>query len=113
MNIALSITDDYEERLDEFEDATEACEWLLEQVQEVATHHEQFNAQDTYTFADNSQITFKGNYYRVGGVEMYYIKLYQDYINNFLTIECFAEYWELDLEEAKRIIKFGKEMVEG
>ena len=36
--------------------------------------------------------------------------LYLDYFNNFLTVECFAESYELDYLEAQRIIKIGQKL---
>ena len=34
-------------------------------------------------------------------------KLYLDFINNFLTVEKFAEYYQLTIEEANFIIEYG------
>lgn len=34
--------------------------------------------------------------------------LYLDYVNNFLTVECFSEYYGLSLEKGYRVIKIGR-----
>lgn len=36
--------------------------------------------------------------------------LFLDYFNNFLTIERFAEYYEMDIDKAKRVIKIGQKI---
>lgn len=36
--------------------------------------------------------------------------LYLQYLNNFLTVSCFAEYYRLTIEEANQIIEEGREM---
>lgn len=45
-------------------------------------------------------------------VEMYakekYRKMYLDYVNNFLTVEKFAEHYQIPVEKAKIIINTGK-----
>jgi hypothetical protein len=38
--------------------------------------------------------------------------MYLDYANNFLTMEVFAEYYDMDMVEARRVIRIGKEMSE-
>lgn len=43
---------------------------------------------------------------------MYYINMYLDYVNNFLTMEAFCEYYDMDMVEARRVIRIGKEMNE-
>ena len=40
------------------------------------------------------------------------ITCYLDYVNNFLTIERFAEHYEITEDQAKIIIKLGKEFGE-
>jgi len=35
-------------------------------------------------------------------------ELYLDYVNNFLTVECFSEYYGLSLEKGYRVIKIGR-----
>jgi hypothetical protein len=46
-------------------------------------------------------------------VEMYarekYIKMYLDYTNNFLTVEKFAEHYQITIEEAQKSIEKGKQ----
>ena len=39
-----------------------------------------------------------------------YILMYLDFWNNFLTIDCFAEYHNIDRQKALYIIKRGKEL---
>ncbi len=41
-----------------------------------------------------------------------YRELFLDWFNNFLTIERFAEYYDLEVSEASRIIEIGREMHE-
>ena len=35
---------------------------------------------------------------------------YLDYVNNFLSVQCFAEYYSLTEDEALRAIEMGKEL---
>lgn len=35
-------------------------------------------------------------------------KLYLDYVNNFLTVAYFAEYYEMSLTKANRVIEIGR-----
>ena len=39
--------------------------------------------------------------------------MYLDYVNNFLTLEAFAEYYGINKTSARRIIKRGREINEG
>lgn len=45
-------------------------------------------------------------------IEMYvqkkYEKMYLDYVNNFLTVEKFAEHYNMTVERAKEIINIGR-----
>lgn len=41
-----------------------------------------------------------------------YIKMYLDYWNNFLTVERFAEYYDITQDEAINIINKGKEIIQ-
>jgi hypothetical protein len=41
---------------------------------------------------------------------MDYEKLYLDYFNNFLTVERFAEYYELDVITAQNVINEGRKI---
>ena len=34
--------------------------------------------------------------------------LYLDYVNNFLTVECFSEYYGLSLDNGYRVITIGR-----
>lgn len=34
--------------------------------------------------------------------------MYLDYLNNFLTVEKFAEYYDLSITDAKTVISIGK-----
>ena len=36
--------------------------------------------------------------------------LYLEWVNNFISIERFAEYFKLTLEQAEKIIKVGRKM---
>lgn len=36
--------------------------------------------------------------------------LYLDYFNNFLTIPCFAEYYNLTMNQAERVINIGRKL---
>ena len=40
-------------------------------------------------------------------------KMYLDYVNNFLTVESFSEYYNISEEFAVALIKEGKKIVEG
>jgi len=40
------------------------------------------------------------------------IGLYLDYVNNFLTVERFAEYYGLTISEANQLINVGREINE-
>lgn len=40
-------------------------------------------------------------------------RLYLDYVNNFLTVERFAEYYQISEEYASAIIKEGRKLIEG
>ena len=42
---------------------------------------------------------------------MVFIKLYLEYVNNFLTIERFAEYYGFTVIEAEKIINKGRELL--
>ena len=37
-------------------------------------------------------------------------ELYIDYFNNFLTVERFAEYYEMELSEAQAVINEGRKI---
>ena len=39
-------------------------------------------------------------------------RLYLDWFNNFLTIERFAEYYNMTVEQAEKVIEIGKKMFE-
>ena len=39
-------------------------------------------------------------------------RLYLDWFNNFLTIERFAEYYNMTVEQAKKVIEVGRKMFE-
>ena len=39
-------------------------------------------------------------------------RLYLEWENNFISIERFAEYFNLTLEQAKKVIKIGEKMFE-
>ena len=43
---------------------------------------------------------------------MYYINMWLDWVNNFLTMEAFCEYYDMEPREARRALKIGKEMKE-
>ncbi len=36
--------------------------------------------------------------------------MYLDYVNNFITIERFADYYSLSLDKAYRVIRIGREL---
>lgn len=40
------------------------------------------------------------------------IDLYLDYFNNYLTVERFAEHYQIAVEDAKEILKMGKSIHE-
>jgi len=40
------------------------------------------------------------------------IRLYLDYINNFLTAQCFADYYGLSIWQADILIKTGRQLNE-
>ena len=39
-------------------------------------------------------------------------RLYLDWFNNFLTIERFAEYYNMTVEHAEKVIEIGRKMFE-
>ena len=39
-----------------------------------------------------------------------FTEMYLDWINNFLTVERFAEYYEISLEQAQEIIDMGRKI---
>lgn len=39
--------------------------------------------------------------------------MYLDYVNNFLSIEAFAEYYFLDMNQANRVIEIGRKIDHG
>ena len=39
-------------------------------------------------------------------------RLYLEWVNNFISIERFAEYFNLTLEQAEKVIKVGRKMFE-
>jgi hypothetical protein len=41
---------------------------------------------------------------------MYYINMYLDWVNNFLTLDAFCEYYDMEPREARRVLEIGKEM---
>lgn len=43
-------------------------------------------------------------------VGKYFQNLYLDYVNNFLTVECFANYYSFDVGTAKKYINIGKKI---
>lgn len=65
--IAWQISDDFESMSDDgvFDSPSAANEHLLEIVQGQSISHVSNGVMDTYTFRDNSSISFKGNAYRV------------------------------------------------
>jgi len=36
--------------------------------------------------------------------------LFLDYVNNFLSVERFAEYYGMDMDKANRVIKIGRKI---
>tara|TARA_R110000787_G_scaffold126186_2_gene237418 strand:+ start:1547 stop:1690 length:144 start_codon:yes stop_codon:yes gene_type:complete len=40
-------------------------------------------------------------------------RLYLDWVNNFLTVKSFAEYYDLTVKEANETIDLGREVHEG
>jgi hypothetical protein len=38
------------------------------------------------------------------------VEMYLDYVNNFLTVECFSEYYEISLETGYRVIVIGRKI---
>lgn len=38
------------------------------------------------------------------------IKLYLDYVNNFLTVQAFADHYDIDIQEANATIERGREL---
>jgi hypothetical protein len=47
-------------------------------------------------------------------IDMYarqkYINMYLDYVNNFLTVEKFAEHYQITTEKAQTILSIGKSL---
>lgn len=43
-------------------------------------------------------------------VGTYFQNLYLDYVNNFLTVECFANYHGFDVDTATKYINIGKKI---
>lgn len=39
-----------------------------------------------------------------------FTEMYLDWFNNFLTVERFAEYYEINVEQAQQIINLGREI---
>lgn len=39
------------------------------------------------------------------------IEMYLDYVNNFLTVDCFAEYYNISVREANIIINEGRKLI--
>lgn len=39
------------------------------------------------------------------------IKMYLDYVNNFLTVNAFAEYYGLSYWQANKVINLGRELL--
>jgi hypothetical protein len=37
-----------------------------------------------------------------------FVTMYLDWVNNFLTDECFAEYYQISVADAKKIIDIGR-----
>lgn len=38
------------------------------------------------------------------------IKMYLDYVNNFLTVAAFEDHYNLDFKKALRVLKIGKRL---
>jgi len=43
---------------------------------------------------------------------MYYISMYLEFMNVFLTVDAFADYYSMTRYEAERVIRCGREMHE-
>ena len=39
-----------------------------------------------------------------------FTKMYLDWVNNFLTVECFAEHYAISVNDAKIIIDLGRKI---
>ncbi len=39
-----------------------------------------------------------------------FITKYLDYVNNFLTVQAFADYYDLTIEEANIVIEIGRKL---
>ena len=39
-------------------------------------------------------------------------RLYLEWVNNFISIERFAEYYNMTVEQARKVIKIGEKMFE-
>jgi hypothetical protein len=37
-----------------------------------------------------------------------FVTMYLDWVNNFLTVECFAEYYQISVADAQKIIDIGR-----
>ena len=37
-----------------------------------------------------------------------FVTMYLDWVNNFLTVECFAEYYQISVDDAQKIIDIGR-----
>lgn len=42
-----------------------------------------------------------------------FVDMYLDWVNNFLTIEVFAEHYDITIEKANRVINIGRKVHEG
>lgn len=49
------------------------------------------------------------NGYKTYGYDQY-VKLYLDYVNNFLTVERFAEYYNMSTDYAGHVISIGRKL---
>ena len=49
------------------------------------------------------------NGYKTYGYDKY-VELYLDYVNNFLTIERFAEYYGMSVDYANHVIEVGRKL---
>ena len=51
---------------------------------------------------------------RLNGYKTYrydkYVELYLDYVNNFLTVERFAEYYNMSVDYANHVIEIGRKL---
>ena len=59
-----------------------------------------------HQFMGGEHLMTTKDFYTISKNRDYWVKLYLDYVNNYLSVERFAEYWSLSNYQANKLINY-------